>query len=504
MQLSFSKKIIYGAVILGVGFPIIGILITLNSLSLGFSISNIISVHQQVPAIFLIDLAPLVLPIVAWYVSILAEVESAKAVAQDENLKVQSINEIITQLGNGNYDVNCQVNGAPIIGNKLEEFKLIIKQNKSIEDQRIWESEGLANFAETLRNNNEDLTQMCQIVIQKIVKYVDAHFGGLYILDDSRKTHLLKLTGSYAYDFSVKKNQSFEVGEGLVGQSFKKNEFIYLTKIPESYEYKIESGLGDLPPKSIIFVPLTANETTVGVVEVASLNEMQTFQIDFIKKLCESIAISIVNVKTNQTTKDLLEESQFMSQQLQAQEEELRQNAEELQATQEEIERKLSETENVLTEERKKINAIVSTSSDGIILISEKGVLLEFNPAFQELLGYTKTDFKNINLSKILSLETDVLNFLTKNLNQIVEKQIKTKNNDEIWVKASINKIEMGNTINYSVFISDISELKHNVNVMEETVTEFQHLMMEQAETQSALEMELEQTKAELEKFKNK
>lgn len=503
MKLTFSEKIIYGSLVLGIGFPIMGVFISLNDFSLSFSIDNVFSIHKKIPALFLIDLAPIVLPLVAWYVTNLAKEENKNAVARDESEKLLLVSDAITSLEDSNSKIELNFEGnLNGISDSLLNLKKALNKNRKLEEERIWESDGFAKFGEILRNNSNDISQLSKAAITDLVKYTNTHFGGFYFLEESRKKHVLKLLGSYAYDFSVKEKQSFDIGEGLVGQCFKDKEIIYLENIPEDYQYNIESGLGLTSPTSILFSPLTANGETIGVIELASLQKIEKHKINFIEKLSASIAVSLLNVKNAEQTKELLEEAQFMSQQMQAQEEELRQNAEEMQATQEEIERKLSETETILSTERKKISSIVNTSSDGIIVVSEKGKLIDYNPSFQELLEYTKTDLKTMALNSIFGIDKEITEFIEENLDQVTELLINTKNENEIWIKISINKMEIENNTSYSMFISDISELKHNLNVMEETVTEFQSLMMEQAEEQGALQMELEQVKQELEELK--
>jgi len=82
-----------------------------------------------------------------------------------------------------------------------------------------------------------------------------------------------------------------------------------------------------------------------GVIEIASFEKLKPYEIEFLRKVSESIAASISNTKTAERTRILLEETRQMSEEMKAQEEELRQNNEELQATQEEMMRKLSEAE---------------------------------------------------------------------------------------------------------------------------------------------------------------
>lgn len=80
-------------------------------------------------------------------------------------------------------------------------------------------------------------------------------------------------------------------------------------------------------------------DEVVGVIEIASFKAIKEYEIVFIEKIVENLAIVIINFQKNALTKKLLEESTIASENLKAQEEEMRQNMEELYATQEEMKR---------------------------------------------------------------------------------------------------------------------------------------------------------------------
>ena len=83
----------------------------------------------------------------------------------------------------------------------------------------------------------------------------------------------------------------------------------------------------------------------MGVLEIASFQSIQSFQIDFLEKISENIATLLSNRKNSELTKELLKESQERAEMLTQQEEEMRQNTEEMQATQEEMVRQKTELE---------------------------------------------------------------------------------------------------------------------------------------------------------------
>ncbi|MFT4733055.1 MAG: GAF domain-containing protein [Marivirga sp.] len=221
----------------------------------------------------------------------------------------------------------------------LEDLETAQKE----EQKRNWQTTGLAEIGNLLRVESE-LDSLTDKIIAYIVKYMKANQGALYLLDDQSNSEHPELYIKSAYAYERKKRLAERVmpGEGLVGQCFLEKDFIYLTDVPDGF-ITIRSGLGDANPKSILITPMLVNEEIYGVFEVASFNEFEEYQIDFMMELGENIAMTLNNFKVNEKTKKLLDETQEQSEQLRSQEEEMRQNMEELQATQEEQERQQKE-----------------------------------------------------------------------------------------------------------------------------------------------------------------
>ena len=116
-------------------------------------------------------------------------------------------------------------------------------------------------------------------------------------------------------------------------------------------------------------MPLKEEDKIEGVVEIASFEEIKPHEIEFIESIGESIASSLNSGKINETTKQLLNETQEKAEEMKAQEEELRQNMEELAATQEQMERRNKELEEIqikFDKERYLLNALLNSSNDRI------------------------------------------------------------------------------------------------------------------------------------------
>jgi PAS domain S-box-containing protein len=86
----------------------------------------------------------------------------------------------------------------------------------------------------------------------------------------------------------------------------------------------------------------------LGVIEIASFNHFEKYELEFIEKLAESIASTLATAKINEQTQILLEQSRKQAAEMAEQEEIMRQNMEELQATQEESARRENEMFGIL------------------------------------------------------------------------------------------------------------------------------------------------------------
>ena len=254
------------------------------------------------------------------------------------------------KIGQGKYDAEFTLlSNEDNMGLSLVKMRDNLKKSAEDDYKRSWAAEGLAKFANILRNsNNGDSSALYDETISSLVKYLGANQGGLFILNDDRaEDPYLELVACYAYERKKFMEKRIEIGEGILGQAFLEEESVYVTAIPQNYVH-ITSGLGEATPSCLLCVPLKVNEKIYGILEIASLNDFEDYQIDFVNKLGENIASTISNSKINDKTYKLLEISKTQTEEMKSQEEEMRQNMEELQATQEEMERKEREYKNLI------------------------------------------------------------------------------------------------------------------------------------------------------------
>ncbi len=315
---------------------------------------------------------------------------------------LRKTSEFSMEIGKGNFSYEFKpLSKEDTLGNSLLDMRENLKEaarkeniRKKEDEQRNWGTRGLAQFADILRKNNDDLEKLSYTIISNLVKYLDANQGGMFIIQDEDQGDLkLELYAAYAYERKKFLKKTIDKGEGVVGTCLVEKQTIYMTDIPDSY-LNITSGLGKANPRSLLVVPLKVNEEIFGVLEIASFNKFEPYQIEFTEKVGESIASTISSVKISTRTAKLLQESKEQSEQLIQQEEEMRQNLEELQSTQEEADRRIKELENQLS---------YFDETVGIFEIDLEGNILYANDFFAQMLNLTPDEIIDKNHPILIS-----------------------------------------------------------------------------------------------------
>jgi methyl-accepting chemotaxis protein len=322
--------------------------------------------------------------------------------------------------------------------NSLKKAKEEEEKRKEEDEKRRWVNEGLAKFADILRQNNDNLEKLSYEIIRNLIEYLGAIQGGLFVLNEEEQDDVFyELKAAYAFDRQKYLTKHIKLGEGLVGTCAMEKKSIYMTELPQDY-IEITSGLGDANPDALFIVPLKVEEDVLGVLELASFNKFEDHHREFVEKVAESIASTLSSVRINIRTSQLLEKSQQQAEEMSAQEEEMRQNMEELQATQEESARR----ENQLTG--------ILDALDNLMMKAEIGLdktILEVNDLFAQKLEYTKNELQGESIEKIIpGNELDQFNedwaAITqgKTMQKIVER--KTKSGKTIWLITSYSPIK--------------------------------------------------------------
>jgi PAS domain-containing protein len=189
-------------------------------------------------------------------------------------------------------------------------------------------------------------------------------------------------------------DRRIEVGEGLVGRCYIEAEPIYLLEIPDNY-ITITSGLGDTPPRCLLLVPLKVDKEVNGVIELASLQPIAQYKIDFVQKVAESIASTLKAARVNERTAKLLGQTKLQAEEMAAAEEEMRQNLEELQSTQEEMARVQEEQKRAMdkvTTDNQMFEALLQSTSEYVYFKDSTGHYVKASDSARVLLNVNQIE----------------------------------------------------------------------------------------------------------------
>jgi len=275
---------------------------------------------------------------------------------------LKDISDFSIEIGKRNFNSTfTPLSDQDILGNSLIKMREELKKAGSEEEkrkienaQRNWATQGLAKFSEILRQHSNNLEEFSYTIISNMVRYLEANQGGFFILNnDVPNNATIEMIACYAYDRKKNLEKKLSPGEGLIGRCVKERETIILTDIPKDY-IKISSGLGEENPRSLLIVPLMFNGDVYGALEIASFKSFETYQIEFIKKLGESIASTLSTVRKNIQTEILLERSKQQAEQMIMKEQTLRYSMEELRNIQEKSAKNEAELKKEIDELKKK------------------------------------------------------------------------------------------------------------------------------------------------------
>lgn len=435
--------------------------------------------------------------VISWRMS--AIIREMKKALKTQESRSDSILQFVEGLSAGRLDVkiNSDDKDDDLISS-LNQLQHSLQQNqkedlkrREEEQQRTWVTNGVAQFGEILRRNNDNMQELSYNIIRYLVDYVKLTQAGFFLLhtgedkgDNGKK--FFELTAFIAYDRRKYADKTIEWGEGLVGRCAMEKKTIYMTELPPHY-VTVTSGLGEGDPAALLLVPLKSNDVVYGVIEMATLLPLLRHEIEFLEKTAESIAMTISTVRTNMQTAVLLQETQQQAAKMREQEEILRQNLEEMRATQEENERKEIEMKGFIT-------AIDHASIS--MEFATDGTILKVNDNFLRTFGYKAEEIADQNMSIFFFKEDQqALDNLLDTINngETFNGRVRrrSKRGDEVWLLSTYTPVrdsdgEILKVISLETNIADQVKLEH-----------------EMQDSQKELDVRLKETRAEVEaKFK--
>ncbi len=310
--------------------------------------------------------------------------ENVNQLAGNLTTQVRAIAEVSTAVTQGDLTRTIAVEAQGEVAELKDNINQMIanlRDTTKRNEEQDWLKTNLARISGLMQGQRE-LGTVTQLIMSELTPTVSAQHGAFFLAElpdgEGVKTRL-RLIASYGYQQRKNISNTFELGEGLVGQAAVERKSILITEAPADY-ISITSGLGSAPPASIIVMPILFEEQVLGVIELASLQTYNEVHRTFLEQLMETLGVVLNTIMANMRTEQLLQQSQSLTQELQTQSEELQRRQEELKRSNTELEQQaqsLKASEELLQSQQDKLQGANDELQEKAALLEDRNLDIE-------------------------------------------------------------------------------------------------------------------------------
>ena len=278
--------------------------------------------------------------------------DNVNLLAGNLTTQVRAIAEVATAVTKGDLTRSIQVETRGEVAELKDNMNTMIanlRETTERNKEQDWLKTNVARFTSMLQGQR-DLATVAKMLLADLVPLVQAQQGAIYQMTTrDGEAPSLKLLAAYA----MRANQPDRIplSVGLVGQCAVDKQRILMDDVPRDYTV-VSSSLGEVPPSSIVVLPLLFEGQIKAVIELASIHPFTSTNLIFLEQLTQSIGVVLNTIEATMRTEGLLKQSQQLTAELQSRQSELQQTNEELAnkakllaEQNEEVERKNTEVE---------------------------------------------------------------------------------------------------------------------------------------------------------------
>ncbi|HWP06258.1 MAG TPA: response regulator, partial [Polyangiaceae bacterium] len=264
--------------------------------------------------------------------------------------QVRAIADVATAVTQGDLTRSIQVEARgelvelkDNINTMIDNLRLTTERNT----EQDWLKTNLARFTNMLQGQR-DLVVVGQMLLSELAPLVGAHQGVIYRHTEEQAAFgntELRLLAAYADDADNGHPAQLKLGQGLIGQCAVDRRRLLVSNLPEN-TVPVASGLFRAMPRNVIVLPVLYEGQTKAVMELASLHEYTGLELALLDQLTSSIGIVWNAIEATMQTEGLLDQSQKLAGELQAQQTELQQTNEQLAQKAQELAEQNTEVEN--------------------------------------------------------------------------------------------------------------------------------------------------------------
>ncbi|MFE6359721.1 HAMP domain-containing protein [Streptomyces sp. NPDC057806] len=257
--------------------------------------------------------------------------------------QVRAIAEVASAVAQGDMSRSITVETRGEVAELKDNINLMVANLRETTRAKDWLESNLARLA-SLMQGHRDLMEVADLILRELTPLVNAQYGAFYLADPEQDGATAPTKGlAFIAGYGAAQGATMETGglpvHGLVAQAAREKKRILVEEAPPHY-IKINSGLGEAAPTTIVIIPILFEDKLLGVIELASFSRFSDVHLAFFDQFVNTIGVAINTIIANSRTESLLGESQRLAMQLQERSDELQKQQAELQHSNAELEEK--------------------------------------------------------------------------------------------------------------------------------------------------------------------
>ncbi|MEU0244768.1 HAMP domain-containing protein [Streptomyces sp. NPDC006235] len=263
--------------------------------------------------------------------------------ASNLTTQVRAIAEVASAVAQGDMSRSITVETRGEVTELKDNINLMVANLRETTRAKDWLESNLARLA-ALMQGHRDLMEVADLILRELTPLVNAQYGAFYLADPEQDGATVPTKGlAFIAGYGAAQDATVETGalpvHGLVAQAAREKKRILVEGAPTDY-IKINSGLGEAAPTTIVIIPILFEAKLLGVIELASFSRFSDVHLAFFDQFVNTIGVAINTIIANSRTESLLGESQRLAMQLQERSDELQKQQGELQRSNAELEEK--------------------------------------------------------------------------------------------------------------------------------------------------------------------
>ncbi|WP_247197037.1 HAMP domain-containing protein [Streptomyces sp. GESEQ-35] len=267
--------------------------------------------------------------------------------ASNLTTQVRAIAEVASAVAQGDMSRSITVETQGEVAELKDNINLMVANLRETTRAKDWLESNLARLA-ALMQGHRDLMEVADLILRELTPLVNAQYGAFFLADPEEDSATLRTTVpakglAFIAGYGSAQGATVDTGgmpvHGLVRQAARERKRILVEEAPPDY-IKINSGLGEAAPSSVVIIPIPFEDKLLGVIELASFSRFSDVHLAFFDQFVNTIGVAINTIIANSRTESLLGESQRLAMQLQERSDELQMQQAELQRSNAELEEK--------------------------------------------------------------------------------------------------------------------------------------------------------------------